>query len=860
MGAHMRAHDWSNSPLGPPQTWPQSLRIAVRLMLNTGHPMYIFWGPDLICLYNDAYSQSIGPERHPGSLGQPGRQVWGEIWDIIGPQIDQVMTGRGATWHENALVPITRNGQREDVYWTYSYSPIDDDRAEAGIGGVLVVCTETTQAIQAHRHKDDEVRRQRRMFEQAPSFVCILHGPDHVFEFVNNAHRQLFNSAGWVGKPLREAFPDIAGQGFYELMDQVYETGERFVARAAPVRFRAGPDAVDEVRYLDFIYEPLSGDDGQVFGIFCEGFDITDTHRAEAIVGRNQARQTLLFDLLKGHRETDDPDAIILAAVEGLGRHLGVNRVGFFEVPDVDTLDYGLCWTDGVLAPITGPWPAANIGSNYRQAKREGLNPGVADVTTDPLTSNSKFMELGARAVASAGIRRAGRSLGGIYAHHATPRDWDQDELDLIRDVAEQTWDAVERARSVRALRDSEEALRELARAMSEARNAAEQANIAKTDFLANMSHEIRTPMNAVIGATQILSRSAPLTERQEKVIAVLSESATALMDLINQILDLSKIEARNLQLEHAAFDARHMVDDIVQMMALQARAKNLGLSVRNSCDCVTERLFIGDVARIKQILVNLCSNAIKFTETGKIVIALSCTPPDQPNDDTETENLIFTVSDTGIGIAPDKLDLIFHKFSQADSSINRKYGGSGLGLSIAKSLTEAMGGSITAHSTAGRGSSFTVSLPLQRAKAGTQGSAAVRDGMSAAATDIPILLVEDSPANVMVAVYFLEDFGYVCEVADDGRVAVDLIQQGRTYGAILMDVQMPGMDGIEATRQIRQYEDSVGAKRTPIIAMTAHAMVADRQRCLAAGMDDYIAKPFDPQALRAKLLDLVKS
>ncbi|MDP3241550.1 MAG: hybrid sensor histidine kinase/response regulator, partial [Reyranella sp.] len=145
MGALMRAHDWKITPVGEPAGWPQSLRTAVRLLLNCGHPMYIWWGPELICFYNDAYRRSIGPERHPSSLGQPGRAVWEEIWPIIGPQIEQVTSGRGATWHENHLVPITRNGRREDVYWTYTYSPIDDADAPHGVGGVLVVCSETTQ-------------------------------------------------------------------------------------------------------------------------------------------------------------------------------------------------------------------------------------------------------------------------------------------------------------------------------------------------------------------------------------------------------------------------------------------------------------------------------------------------------------------------------------------------------------------------------------------------------------------------------------------------------------------------------------------------------------------------------------------
>jgi signal transduction histidine kinase len=174
MGALMRAHDWSTSSLGAPANWPQTLRTVVRIMLNTGHPMYVFWGPELACLYNDAYSESIGPERHPVSLGRPGREVWEEIWDIIGPQIAQVMAGGGATWHVDHLVPITRHGRREDVYWTYSYSPIDDDTAPTGVGGVLVVCTETTAQVLTARRLARSEAELREADRRKDEFIAML--------------------------------------------------------------------------------------------------------------------------------------------------------------------------------------------------------------------------------------------------------------------------------------------------------------------------------------------------------------------------------------------------------------------------------------------------------------------------------------------------------------------------------------------------------------------------------------------------------------------------------------------------------------------------------------------------------------
>jgi PAS domain S-box-containing protein len=296
MGARMRAHDWRATPLGLPETWPQPLKTALRLLLNTGHPMYIWWGPELLCFYNNAYRQSIGAERHPSSLGRQGREVWDEIWTIIGPQIDQVMSGGGATWHENALVPITRDGKREDVYWTYSYGPIDDPDAPTGVGGVLVVCTETTKTVLAERHRTAEMDRQRRLFEQAPGFIIVMHGSDHVVEFINDAHRRMFNSASWLGRPIRDAFPSIAGQGFFEQLDRVYTTGEVFEAVGAEVRYRRSPDSPEEVRYLTFNYAPSIGADGGIVGIFCEGFDATEQYTVGQALSHSEEQLRLATD------------------------------------------------------------------------------------------------------------------------------------------------------------------------------------------------------------------------------------------------------------------------------------------------------------------------------------------------------------------------------------------------------------------------------------------------------------------------------------------------------------------------------------------------------------------------------------
>jgi len=307
MGALMRAHDWSHSTLGDPSRWPQSLRTVVRLMLNTGHPMYIWWGRDGACLYNDAYRESIGPERHPGSLGRPAREVWDEIWDIIGPQIRQVLEGRGATWHVNHLVPITRHGRREEVYWTYSYSPIDDATSEGGIGGVLVVCTETTEQVLASKRMAAELRQLGQLFQQSPMFMALLQGPEHRFEIANPAYVKLVGNREVLGKSVAEALPDTVEQGYLRLLDDVYASGQAYIAHGAKYLMQATPGDPGVERYVDFVYQPIKDVDGRVTGIFVEGADVTERALANAALRASEEKFRELSETLsETNRQKDE--------------------------------------------------------------------------------------------------------------------------------------------------------------------------------------------------------------------------------------------------------------------------------------------------------------------------------------------------------------------------------------------------------------------------------------------------------------------------------------------------------------------------------------------------------------------------
>ncbi|MDW8106050.1 MAG: ATP-binding protein [Armatimonadota bacterium] len=684
-------------------------------------------------------------------------------------------------------------------------------------------------AYETAKLQQEQLTRLQRAIESAPVAV-ILTDSEFRIEYVNPAFTQL---TGYTPEEAIGQRPNILKSGmmpesFYEQLFASLRRGEQFIGRflnrKKGVAIKTPENGVEfspQTHYwAESVIAPILDPSGKLLGYCGIQHDITEQVLREQAEARQAELQRLLTQV-----------ALALQAEIPLEERLDAVRlalIGHGVVSEASTLT--LWGREGEALRLLY---ATGADATYFQKGWLELTSTEWLVPTVQMVQLQRHRTLNAYLIPMQWMGQVmGIALLGCSRarYHASLPAW---QVEFFTQLGELLAMALLNERSRRAL--------------VEAKQAAERLAQARTEFLANMSHEIRTPMNGVLGMLSLL-KETPLTAEQRELLATAEVSAKHLLEILDDILHLAKIEANRVQLEQVPVDIAQLVSESCAIVAPQAQAK--GLTLRHELPHETPLHVRGDPTRLRQILLNLLSNAVKFTHQGEVVVRV------QAVDDTESHlTLRFEVQDTGIGIPLDRQAVIFEPFRQADGSTTRKYGGTGLGLAIVRRLVELMGGQVGVQSTEGVGSTFWFVVPFSKAQLSASTVADKLEDALPSVQGLRVLVAEDNPVNQKVIRKLLERWNIVVQIAPNGREAVEQFQSA-TYDVVLMDCQMPEMDGYEATRRIRAYEQHRGLPRTPIIALTANALEGDRERCLQSGMDDYLTKPVEPHLLVHKLVE----
>jgi PAS domain S-box-containing protein len=811
MGALMRAHDWSASPLGPPEHWPQSLRTAVRILLNTNHPMFIWWGDELVQFYNDAYRRTLGPERHPRALGQGGRECWAEIWDIIGPQIEQVMSGAGATWHENQLVPVTRYGRLEQVYWTYGYSPIDEDD---GVGGVLVVCRDVTQehlASVALREREAELARVQQVGRigglevdlrtgfrnrRSPEYL-LIHGlpPDAI----NESHED------WV----RRIHPEDRAATEKNFHDAVASK-----VRDYTVQYRIIRPSDGEVRWISVRSTIERDETGKAIRLVGAHTDVTEQVAAEQALRQSEELYRRLADQLaelnatlaqRVEEKTRERDRIWSVSQDLL---LVADRNGIWRTVN-PAWTRTLGWSEAELLNRTSDWLVHPGDHGVTSAQVKKLGAGESTVRFE-----SRF-----------------RHKDGSYRWLSWTGVPDQDRIYAVaRDVT------AEKAAAER-LRVTEEALLQ------------SQKMEAVGQLTGGIAHDFNNLLTGIVGALDLLRTrlNQGRVDNVARYIDAAMTSANRAAALTHRLLAF----ARRQPLVPKSVDANQLVVSLEDLLR-RTIGESIDLAIAASGDLWKT---LCDPNQLESALLNLAINARdSMPDGGKLTISTANARLDGAAADTPAlapgDYICIAVTDTGTGMSAEVAARAFDPFFTT-KPIGQ---GTGLGLSMIYGFARQSNGDAAIDSKLGQGTSVRLYLPRHHGAPAALDAPAPRKSEHAASGET-VLVVEDEPVVRGVIMEMLGEQGYKMLEAVDGPSGLRILHTDERIDLLVTDVGLPGMNGRQLADQAR--ESRPGLK---ILFITGYAeSVAIADGFLQPGME-MITKPFDLDNLSQRVRAMVSN
>jgi PAS domain S-box-containing protein len=830
-----------------------------RDLVETANCVILRWDTQGIISFINDYGRRLFGYENQDLLHQNVIGTIVPLTDTSGQDLTQLMANLRANPEQyllNENENICKNGDRLWIAW--ANKPIYDENGH--LIEILSVGTDATdrkKAVAALREKEQYLR------------LIINNIPQQVFWKDTNLVFQGCN-ANWAKAASLEKPADVVGKTDYDLVEkrqaaELFRNQDRqILARREPllhhISTKQRPDAQGKPIWLDISKIPILNAQGEPVGILGVIDDITERQRAEEILHR-QVQRTLLLDAIvqKIRRSLDSEEIFCTAAVQ-VGRAFNVSRCTIHSyvarptphLPLVaEYLKPGQSSMQGVdMSVAQSPYLECVLAQDGALA----VPPVEADPQLASLTALCRDFEIKSLLLVRTSYQN---EPNGAIALQQCDRDrvWTEDEIDLLEAVAAQVGIALAQARLLEQEQHASASLAQQNEQLAQAKQEAEEANRVKSQFLANMSHELRTPLNAILGFSQILSRDLSLNEEQRANLNIINSSGEHLLDLIDDILDMSKIEAGKIQLNPNDFDLFALLDGVADMMQLKAAGKGIELTLDYAPNL--PRYIHTDNGKLRQVLINLLSNAIKFTEAG--FVALHVRPLPTPHHTSsspqsiQTDSILrFEVEDTGLGIAPEEQHLLFEPFMQTETGRNCQ-SGTGLGLTISRRFVELMGGEIRVESCLGRGTTFTVDLPVNVASVNSVEMPVPIQRAIALAPDQPdyrILVVEDRWESRHLLVQLLKSIGFEVREASNGQEAIAIWQDWEPH-LIWMDMRMPVMDGYEATKRIKSH---LKGQATAIIALTASALEEEKAIVLSAGCDDFARKPFREEVILGKM------